>query len=273
MGWPLIAANLGLNLLGANEQNKKYQEYRGDVDQQIAMGEGGLQRLQTIGNNAQQLGQQLTNQSAGYYNQQDAQGRFNQAYGGIGAGYGQLAPSYAAGAQNLGNQYAGRTATGMGMLQGYGQQARRDINQQYDASGRNQLADLQSRGLGSSTVRSSIAQGNERQRGDALNRLGESVQGMRTGLYSQLSGEQLGHANQAQQFGSNLQLAGLQGQQGVADAQLGYGDAAMQNQLNNAFQFGQYGQGMQADAANRLVGFYGQDINRIPPGQYQPYQL
>lgn len=83
-----------------------------------------------------------------------------------------------------------RTQTGMGMWEGYGQQQAKDIAQSYAARGGSIMQQLHSSGLGGSTVAPSMMLGNEREKQDALARLGEQITSQKFGAYSQLTGDQ-----------------------------------------------------------------------------------
>ena len=135
-----------------------------------------------------------------------------------------------------------RQATAMSMLQGMGDQTRKDINTQYNANAGNIQAGLASRGLGNSTILSSMQTGNERERAGSLGRLDESLRNQALNTYGAYSGDVL---NAQGTYGQNtLNMYG----------QLGASVMDLQNQ-NRANQLG-WNQNIGAQALN-----YGSSAN------------
>jgi len=100
-----------------------------------------------------------------------------------------------------------RNADILGNLEGMGEQAARDIREDYRKQGATQAQGLVSRGLGGTTIGASLQSAIERQQQDALNRLNESVRTQKTNLQTGLSSDYLS------QLSSNVQnRAGIAGQ-------------------------------------------------------------
>lgn len=150
---------------------------------------------------------------------------------GAGAGGGGLAGSYqqAMDAANQANEarygdilrgYQSRYDRVMGLLDGMGQQEGRDINEQYDQSFARGQQDLIGRGLGNSTVMSTMRMGNDRERASSLGRLNERVRQQAMSTDTGLSGDLLSFMERRNDVGPNLEmLARLYQQQGAS----GYG--------------------------------------------------
>jgi hypothetical protein len=88
--------------------------------------------------------------------------------------------------------FSGRESDLLGMLEGAGDQARKDIDQDFAESESSRMQDLARRGLTGSTVSSSIAAGTERDKQDAIGRLNEALRGERVGLAERTSADTLG---------------------------------------------------------------------------------
>jgi hypothetical protein len=93
---------------------------------------------------------------------------------------------------DLNKRYADRTKTGMGMLEGYGDQQKADISQKFANLGGAQTAQLAASGLGGTSVGASMATGRAREESAEQRRLGEDVTRMKSDVYSDLSGDELG---------------------------------------------------------------------------------
>jgi hypothetical protein len=87
---------------------------------------------------------------------------------GIGEGYDARTALAATQGRGITGGYEDRYRRGMGYLEGQGEQQRRDLNTAYDASGAAQQAELASRGLGGTTIRSGLSQANTRERSAAI---------------------------------------------------------------------------------------------------------
>jgi hypothetical protein len=153
--------------------------------------------------------------------------------------------------------YGDRLSTAMGMAEGLGEQAKKDVLTQYGASGASQQANLQNRGLGGTTIASGVAQSNMRQQADSMNRLADQLSREKIGLYTGLTGEQLaaqerltgqtqsmadqwantitGTTNERNLAGLNLSL---QGQETQADLRRAGTTDYTTNQLNQLQSYG-----------------------------------
>ena len=87
--------------------------------------------------------------------------------------------------------YQSRYQRGLSMLAGLGQQEGRDINELYDAQGAKINQNLIGRGLGNSTITSTMAMGNERERNADLGRLNKRVRQQALAQDAGLSGDTL----------------------------------------------------------------------------------
>lgn len=91
-----------------------------------------------------------------------------------------------------------RTAQTQQMLENAGAQERKDIGQQYNANAGTIQKNLASRGLGNvATIGSSMLQGNERERADALGRLNDRLTDQKVSAYASTSGDALQTAGSA----------------------------------------------------------------------------
>jgi hypothetical protein len=239
---------------------------------------------------AQQLGQAGMGLSEGYYGAGGPQGRWQQGTGyasaglrglpgGVGragrqiqAGYGQLG-------SELGGAYGQRLQTGMGMLDRYGQQAGADISRRFGAAGSTAQANLAARGLGGTTISGDVGRATAVEEGREQRRLGEDIQGMRTGLYADLSGQGLlarervgmGALDSRQQMAglgarTGLGSYGALGEMGMAGAM--YQDRSQQNRLENMMGFGRLPIQSQFDLAQMGMNFYG-PLRRVEPERMQ----
>lgn len=118
--------------------------------------------------------------------------------------YNELKTGYTNRANNIGgmfdtlaNSYQTRENTLTGLLNNMGAQARTDISNQYDASKGSADQDLTSRGLGNTTVRSSVMSGINDRKAAELRRHDENMRQQQFGYRSALSGDTLGARGQA----------------------------------------------------------------------------
>ena len=99
--------------------------------------------------------------------------------------------------------YQDRYKRGMSMLEGMGNQERRDINTNYDNLGAQTHDYGVGRGLSGTTVMPGLQRGVARGRSDALGRLDETLRQQQIGLDTQLSGDYLGAMGAANAFDIN----------------------------------------------------------------------
>lgn len=106
--------------------------------------------------------------------------------------YSALAGSVPSAASNLPEAlrgYAGRYSSGMGLLEGMGTQARKDINKQYNEKQSQASANAVSRGLAGTSVPGAMVAQLEGERSDAIGTLEESLRGQKLNWSSLLSGD------------------------------------------------------------------------------------
>lgn len=144
---------------------------------------------------------------SGYQQRADTSG---QAAGNIAGQYGQLASAQQGALGNVQQGYGQRATDIMGQFDTLGNQQRSDLAARYGQQRSSADQDLVSRGLGNTTIRSSVMAGLGSQENQDLARLNESLTGQRLGYQSQLTGDTLGAQERA--AGVNYQ-AGLQGAQ------------------------------------------------------------
>lgn len=124
---------------------------------------------------------------------------------------------YANAFQDSYGQLQDRYARGMANLEGMGEQARKDINTQYKANEGRISADLAARGLGNTTVRQNLLQGNLREKMDTTGRLDESLRQQRLATDAALSGDVAAAKGADALNWSNL-ISGLRGDEATAAA-------------------------------------------------------
>lgn len=89
------------------------------------------------------------------------------------------------------NAYTSRADKIMSQFDTLGNQARKDLNQQYDSLGATTAQRMTDIGLGNSTVASTMQSGVTRQRADAVGRLEEGLSAQRIGAETALTGDTL----------------------------------------------------------------------------------
>jgi hypothetical protein len=152
-------------------------------------------------------------------------GQYNRGSGDLLKRYtesqGALMGEFDQGAAGLLDAARQRQATGMALLEGMGDQARKDIDRDYKASGNAQQMQLAQRGFGSGSLLTGALRGNERERQDAQGRLNESLRGQRLNTYGALSGDVLN--TQGNNFSNRMNLSsGLeQGRMGLLGQNFG----------------------------------------------------
>jgi hypothetical protein len=118
----------------------------------------------------------------------------------------------------LNRTLADRERQGMGMLEGINQQAASDIRQDWGARDAATQAQMNTAGLGNTTVGASMKMGNERNKQQDLRRLTEDTMRTKFGAYQGLSGDR---ASALQSTGS--QMLGQMGQLSQNAINQGYG--------------------------------------------------
>jgi hypothetical protein len=113
----------------------------------------------------------------------------------------QLANSIFNQGRTVGNQlfdeqargYQARYQRGMDLVNQFGEQQRVDARRQYAQFGAAQDQAMISRGLGNTTARTAVAQGNNEELSNALGRINEQILRQRFAADAQLSGDYLGN--------------------------------------------------------------------------------
>jgi hypothetical protein len=100
--------------------------------------------------------------------------------------------------------YGDRLSKGMSMLEGYGDQAKRDVRQDFAESTQSELARLGSVGLGNTSAGSVMQRGMAEEQGNVMNRLNEDLAKIGLDTYSGLSGDQLASRSGLGQFGIGM---------------------------------------------------------------------
>ncbi len=93
--------------------------------------------------------------------------------------------------KDLAGRYADRTAKGMSMLEGYGNQAKADVRQGFADRTKSELARLGGVGLGNTSAGSVMSRGMGEEESNAMNRLNEDLMGVNYNAYSGLTGDEL----------------------------------------------------------------------------------
>lgn len=167
----------GLSIGNQNEQNKKYER---DIQQQIS----------SMMNLAGQYGPA----TLGAY---DASAR--PAYGELTS----LRPRLQEGAQDIIGGFLNRYNTAKSDLEGYGKQQKADIDEYFADALTQNMADLQERGIASTTARTSGRTFNTGERSKEQRRFGEQLQLLRRNVLDPLYGDYLG----AKQYGLGIDEA------------------------------------------------------------------
>lgn len=210
-------AGVGLGIWNALSQNRAEKEARARGEQQYTEGYDELRNLrldqmlqerqagQHVVGRTQAENQRALRELGGFTG--GMQGQYGALTGGLTGEWNQYAdkiPALYGGmmgrnmqvgegiTSDLTGGYRSRLGTAMGMLEGSGQQERRDINRQFEELGGAQEQRLAQQGLGGTTIGANLAQGRARQQSDALGGLEERLRQQRIGTYAGLSGEALG---------------------------------------------------------------------------------
>lgn len=161
-----------------------------------------------------------------------------------------LLSSFDQGAGDLLTAALNRQQEGMGILEGMGEQSRKNINRQFDAAQSRNLQEMQARGLGDSTLLSGARTATERERAGALGDLDESLRGQRFDAFSSLSGDVMN--TRGANFANRMGLLGTQ-----SDQRLGLSDALATGGFDLR-------SGFRTDLANTMNQF---DTDRFNMGQ------
>lgn len=183
-----------------------------------------------------------------------------------GAGFGALSGATQGGYMDLGNRLGGgyqeRLNRGLSNLQGMGDQAKKDINRDYQGFQSRVGQDLVSRGLSASTVSSTLRSGVERERQAAVERLNENIRNERLNLDARLSGDQLAAQERlgvgGLQSGANIGLAGLQTGANIGLSGLGTLSNIGMTGLNSLNRNNLFGTGLAADLSGQRLGVQNQ---------------
>lgn len=158
--------------------------------------------------------------------------------------------------------YAGRETDVLGLLEGQGEQAYKDIRESYGKQTAAALQDLASRGLSGSGVGASVRTGLAKEESSSLAREREAVSRMRAEYLARLRGEGLAFDERAATLGAGFQESGiarrLAAQRDVEFARSQY-DAAMSGDTlaNRQAALNRYWNsriGLGSDYANYLTG-------------------
>ncbi len=165
--------------------------------------------------------------------------------------------------------FADRRTRILAGLEGSGEQERRDIQGQFDASGSRLAQDATSRGLAGTTIMPGISAANERERSDALGGLEERLRQQTAGVDAQLSGDFL--SAQERLGGQGINLAQGFGQQ-LIGSQFGGDEALRQNMFSGALASHQIPSDIQA-GRNAVLSSVNNNYNPVPYGFYGPQGL
>lgn len=163
----------------------------------------------------------------------------------------QALRGYANAFQDSYGQLQRRYERGMANLEGAGEQERRDIDTAYGAQAGQIASDLASRGLGNTTVRQSLLQGNLREKTDAQGRLNERLRQERLATDAALSGD-VAAAKGADAINWSNLISGLRGDEANAYSAL-RGDEASAAAASTGALGGAYS-GLTGDYQNTLAG-------------------
>lgn len=206
-----ISSELGglvISQLSAAQFQKLWDDFKLEVDKntraqmdiiegQLGVGTStGESAIQTAVNLAQEVGtlggENLNpDQALARFNELTGSGRevFTDLPGQVAAGnvatqafFSNLREEQRTGATDINRRFGESLTTARGLVSTLGGQERVDINRAFTESGIAQQQNLAARGLGSSTIRSSIASGVERERTDALGRLQDRLTRQQLGV-------------------------------------------------------------------------------------------
>lgn len=170
--------------------------------------------------------------------------------------FGDLRGELRAGGADLLGGFEDILGTATDLVSGLGEFERQDINRRFTEAGSELQMGLSARGLGGSTISSSIGSGIERERSTALLGLQEqtarqqlsvqetfglaglSAQERLLGAGINLGGQRAGALQFGNQLFANTSLGALGARGNIAAGQVGAYDQAAMNQLNNLLAFG-----------------------------------
>lgn len=207
----------------------------GTVSGALPWGSSGAGMLQGLNGN-DPMGA-LANNYAKSYSDSLAMNKSN--YNNILSGYQNALTSQQQAQQGVANAYTGLSNDVLSGIQGIGQARNQTIIDQARASSGQQNQQLINRGLGNTTVQSSVDRGIGYDRDKALNQNNEAIAGLRAQYQSQLG--QAGIQQMANAYQQNTALTGRQ-LDWMNSVNAAYPDAGMYGQL--AGMYGQRQQGM-----------------------------
>lgn len=204
-------------------------EQRGDLANALT----ALDKLDALPDEIRQVIGPVLQEAKEFLNPQASDARFDRALGPVVKGLDALPGNFQQGAADVNRFGADRTTQGLALLEGAGEQTRRDINQQFDELGGTIAQNLTSRGLGGTTIAPTLQQGVERERAGGLGRLDEIIRQQQVNTFTTLSGDEFGARQDQLGQGTNLGFNVLGAQGNIAGR--GF-DVTNQNFLTNVSQ-------------------------------------
>lgn len=257
-----------------------------------------VERAQAIGEEAAGLGKEFFDPNA-------AVRRFRQATRGVREGlealpgevragtaavqhqFGAVGRDLATGAADINRRFGASLETARGLVSTLGEAERQDINRRFTETGSELQMGLSARGLGGSTISSSIGTGVERERATALLGLQEQTARQRLGVEETFGLAGLGARERllgaginlgaqragALQFGNQLfagtSLGALGARGNLAAGEVGAFDQAALNRINSILAAGGFTTGAQLGATGQALDFRGQFTIPFPtPPQF-----
>jgi hypothetical protein len=227
------------------------------------MANGGNSLVNRIGGNWNDLNASLMGQYA--TGKGDILGNQNQRMSQLGSDLGSMTSEYRKAGSDIVSGYEGRTKEGLAMLEGMGQQQKKDIEHSYSNKSQSMKSDMASRGLGGTAVGAVMDRGIERDKQDAMGRLDESLRRQKFNAYSSMSGDTLGARSDQQaglsglqQFGIGMQDAAtaqnLAQQQSLLDKQSGLASMLGMGAIDSASNMGKWNLANQYDTQTANIG-------------------
>lgn len=181
--------------------------------------------------------QEVREASNAFYGEEATTKRFGDALGPTLDNLQSLQPASAEGFASLVEGFSGREDKLISMLEGFGDQERKDINRRFDLIGSNAQAGLQARGLSTSTIAPSIAQSNAAEKSNTLSKFEERLQGQKIDLATLLSGDTLSAQKAGITEASDIGLA-VAGETGrIGQAGFNAGSDAFGTLISNELNF------------------------------------
>ena len=192
------------------ERQRQYQLQEREYQDRLAM----MERIDAANREARQANEQRYQDILSGYGDMraDEMRRLDNLMNSYGAMGSNIAQMYGSVAGGLDQRYQDRYDTAMKMLQGAGEQAKKDILTAGQAAQSRGEADLVSRGLASTSVLPAERRAYQESTQNSLGRLNESLRQQALGVHSGLSGEQLNALRSMLAQGLNSQT-GLMGRQ------------------------------------------------------------